>query len=352
MNSIDIEALLEAISSDAPCGEDLEYDLAFGELERSAQGKAEQQIGDTIVEAEEPDWREVGKLAIDLFPRTKDIRVCIHLLRSSLHTKGFFGLRDGLALIDGMLKTYWDCLYPELDAEDDNDPTMRINALVALYDDQMMLKPIRSAPLVSSRVMGQFSLRDIAIANGEFQPANETERVEMAAIDAAFLDTALEDLQATNEAVSESIESLSAIEAYVTDQVGADKAASFADLRQLLKHASQVLKDRLSRRGVDAQDEGSSGSDGEVEGGVAMTAAPAQTLSGSINNRNDVIRALEKIQDYYTRHEPTSPVPILMERAKQLVNMDFMQIIKNIAPDGLSQVELIRGPEISQEDDY
>ena len=39
MSTIDISKLLAPISEDAPCGEDLEYDPEFGELERAAQGK-------------------------------------------------------------------------------------------------------------------------------------------------------------------------------------------------------------------------------------------------------------------------------------------------------------------------
>ncbi len=48
MSAIDIEQLLQPISADAPCGDDLEYDPAFGELERAAQGKPERVLGDQL----------------------------------------------------------------------------------------------------------------------------------------------------------------------------------------------------------------------------------------------------------------------------------------------------------------
>ena len=47
MSLIDVNSLLEEISAELPCGEDLEYDTEFGEMERTAQGKPEQQIGST-----------------------------------------------------------------------------------------------------------------------------------------------------------------------------------------------------------------------------------------------------------------------------------------------------------------
>ena len=43
MATIDVEKLLGEISGEAPCGDDLEYDSAFSELERAAQGKPEQE---------------------------------------------------------------------------------------------------------------------------------------------------------------------------------------------------------------------------------------------------------------------------------------------------------------------
>nr|MDJ0808358.1 type VI secretion system protein TssA [Gammaproteobacteria bacterium] len=256
MSTIDVESLLQVISADSPCGEDLEYDAAYGELERTAQGKAEQQIGDTIVDAEEPDWRQVEKQAIDLFSRTIDIRIAIYLLRAILHSQGYMGLRDGLLLLQNMLKEYWACVFPQLDEEDNNDPTMRINALVTLCDEQMLLNPVRKAPLVNSRMMGQFSLRDIAIAAGDLQPTDGATKAEPAAIDAAFTDADLDELQSTADAVVESVEFLTTIETYVTEQVGVANAASFNELAQILKNALQVLQDQLTRRGLIQQADG------------------------------------------------------------------------------------------------
>jgi type VI secretion system protein ImpA len=47
--------------------------------------------------------------------------------------------------------------------------------------------------------------------------------------------------------------------------------------------------------------------------------------------------------DYYARHEPSSPLPILLKRAKRLVGADFMEIINDLAPSGVDNVKLIGG---------
>src|SRR5688572_28000844 len=102
------ERLLESVKPDEPCGPNLEYDAAFTELERIAKGRAEQQIGTTVTEAEEPNWKEVAEKGAKLLESTKDLRVGVHLAKALLRTGGFAGARDGLAILAGMVQKYWD----------------------------------------------------------------------------------------------------------------------------------------------------------------------------------------------------------------------------------------------------
>ena len=48
---------------------------------------------------------------------------------------------------------------------------------------------------------------------------------------------------------------------------------------------------------------------------------------------------------YYKSHEPSSPIPLLLERAKRLVNADFLTIMQDMAPQGIDNVHLIGGIE-------
>ncbi|MNN97050.1 hypothetical protein D3C81_2161350 [compost metagenome] len=57
-----------------------------------------------------------------------------------------------------------------------------------------------------------------------------------------------------------------------------------------------------------------------------------------------MLKTLDRILAYYARHEPSSPVPVLLTRAKTLVTADFAAIVRNLIPDGLSQFENLRGP--------
>ncbi len=345
MSVIDVESLLSEIAADAPCGEDLEYDSQFVEMEKQSQGTPERQYGNTLISAEPPDWREVSKAALDLLERTRDLRVAVYLTRALLNTDGLPGFADGLALLEGLIERHWEQVYPQLDPDDDNDPTLRINTIVALCDPETTLYDLRGAPLVNSRALGRFSLRDVQIAAGLLTPVTTDEErapPNQDMINGAFQDAPLEDLQATAETVAMAFSRAERIEALLTDQVGVTQAPNMDALTVVLKEIRQVLNEQLQRRGVSVVgDVAEAGEGGTLEPGSG--GAVQRMVVGEIASREDVIRTLDKICEYYSRHEPSSPVPFVLKRAKKLVRMDFMEILRDLAPGGTDQADLVFG---------
>ena len=77
-----LDQLAQPVDSQSSCGPDCEYDAAFLALTQAVAGKPEQQFGDTIIAAVEPDWRSVEQMAVDLLGRTKDLRVVAWLTQA------------------------------------------------------------------------------------------------------------------------------------------------------------------------------------------------------------------------------------------------------------------------------
>ena len=76
-------------------------------------------------------------------------------------------------------------------------------------------------------------------------------------------------------------------------------------------------------------------------------------LSGDIRSRNDALAAMEKICQYFERHEPSSPVPLLLRRAQKLVDKNFLDVIKDVCPESIGTVQAIGGISESDSDsDY
>jgi type VI secretion system protein ImpA len=342
--AVDIESYLEAIDPENTCGDDLEYDAEFIALEQAIKGKPEQQVGDTIQAAEPPNWREVKKSAEQLLSRTRDLRVLISFLRALIATEGFTGFNDGMALIKALVELRWDSIYPQLDPDDDNDPTERVNILMSLCDHETILRPLQQTPLVESRGLGRFSLRDVFVATGKITVSGNESGIAASTIDAAVQDSDLESLKQIFAAVSSGLDSLNALERFVTEQVGISDAPNFGELRNLLKESKALLTDWLEIKGggeVAVADEAES--EIVTDSVKASTTAEKKAAPGAINNTQDVLKALNLVCEYYKKNEPSSPVPIFIERGMRLVGKSFMDALKDIAPDGLDQAKVIIG---------
>lgn len=387
MDPTDLEKLLEPISDDEPCGPDLEYDAEFGEMDRAAQPKAEQQYGDTLIAAEPADWKDVKKRAEALLERTKDMRVAVYWARASLHQVGLPGFELAVRLLRSYVEQFWDHVHPELDHEDDDDPTYRTNTLATLCDEETMLRDLREAPLVASRAVGRFSLRDWERAREGDEPAEqvsssddswgdeqpeaqpESKGPSLEIIQAAFQDSEIESIQATEEATRMAAEHLAAIDQFVTEKVGASFAVSLTPATKLLQEMNQVVAEQLKRRGV-GQEDTTTPVDGDVingdpDGNIAAvaggngSAVPAGlvgggfTTNGKISSRHQAMTALDEVCEYYEVNEPSSPLPILIRRARRLASKSFIDILRDVAPDAVSQAEALSGARVvsAAEDD-
>jgi len=339
-----LEPLLAPLGDESPTGEDLEYDQAFLAFERAATAKAERAIGDSVKAAEEPDWDSVAAQGEVLLGRSKDLRVAMHLATAWMRTSGWPGWADGLALIRGLLENFWDGVYPQLDAEDDNDPTSRVNAVVPIADLQGVLGYLRTTTFVQSPRLGQFSLRDLYIANGTLKTAAAEGAPEgtpsLTELEACCLDCAEEELQAVVTAVDMALEHTKAIDSLFTAQVG----TAGPDLKPLLSDMQELKKfvdPQLARRMPVAAEADAEAGDGESTGGVATAAAAG---NGRISGPQDVIRRIDELCEYYAKSEPSSPVPLLLRRAQRLVGKSFLDLLGDLAPGGISEMQVISGP--------
>mgnify|MGYP000111698485 CR=1 FL=1 len=356
---MDPAVLLQSKGEDAPSGENLEYDPAFTEMELAAQPGEESVVGNETIEATDPDYREVQKKALEVLERSHDLRAAVFLGDALLHSEGLTGFADVTAYMRGCLEQFWDTCHPELD-EDDGDPTMRINAVQDLcgQPDGMagpsaLYRSLRRAPLTESRGFGRFCQRDIEIAEGVMTAPADMEHIpDTATIGAAFQDSDEEIVAARLAAIEAAEENVRAVSAVFDEQT----PGQGPDLSALIKLLQQIAKRIRDYGNVSAEagagEEGAAGDGAADEGGAAAPAAGEQAgaaAPGMINSPADVSNALDRIIAYYRRREPSSPLPILLERAKRLVGADFLTIMNDMAPQGVDNVNLIGG--IEDDDD-
>ncbi|MFP7675219.1 type VI secretion system protein TssA [Marivita sp. S0852] len=334
---------------DAPSGENLEYDPDFTAMELAAQAEEERQAGDEIVEGKDPDFKDLAKKARVVLGRSHDIRAAVHLANSELRLTGLEGFADAVKYIRFCLEDHWDTCHPQLDEDDDDDPTMRINAVTNLAERSTVLRGLRrSTPLSESRSFGGVTLRDIEIANGEAEAKEDEDLKSSADIEAAFMDTDTDRLRALHDAAKTAFDDINAL-----DAVFMDKTPGYGPSLEPLQKMMGTLVDVLSRAsGADLEAEAKDAADEEASVAGQQPAKVTSGAPGQITSRADVAASLDKIIEFYNRNEPSSPIPVLLKRARRLVGADFMTIINDLAPLGVENVHLVGGVVEDQEEEY
>jgi type VI secretion system protein ImpA len=331
------EELLKPISDEWPCGEDLSYDASLQELETMARGKQETQFA----AAEPPDWKKLRSSCLEVFARSKDLRIAMTLAVASLELDGLPGFRECLALVKGLLETYWAAVYPQLDPADDNDPLQRMNIVATLatpvgtYGDPLrILERLRAIPLCNSVQMGRYNFAEILRAESGVATEGDKPAVSIAQIEAAFRDSNPEELGERYKILGDCVTLVQEIDESITRTVGAANAPDLSPLSgDLAAMQSRVARYIKKTEAAAGDVTGASGQPGQV----------AFSLEGEIRSRDDVLRLLQKICHYYDRVEPSSPVPLMLKRAARLAEMDFMQIIQDLSPDAVTQIRTITG---------
>ncbi|NOQ64402.1 MAG: type VI secretion system protein TssA [Methyloprofundus sp.] len=344
MSELNLQHLLDDISPESPCGENLEEDAGFFELENAAKFIEEKQMGDTIVPAEEPDWKEVRRLSQDLLARSHDIQVGIYLSLALLRTDGFDGFNQGLSLLSGWLETHWEEVYPIQDEEDDY-PMQRINALSSLDDYALVRSALTRTALLKSD-LGLLTWRNIEIAEGRAKAIEDEVTFELSVINAVFSDADNELLQTIADSVNQSLTWVQKILAVTSEKAGAANTPSLSALESLLQSIVKFLAQQFE--GQASESENAEG-DAIEAGGSAVSTGHTDVKKKGIHSRDDVDKALDEIGKYFEQYEPSSPIPFFLLRAKKQLRMNFIEILRDMTPDAVYQAETVLGAQ-NQED--
>jgi len=308
--------LLQPIAADQPCGENLEDTALLASFD------AFRLFGQATPLDPPPEWAVIRTRALEALSKSKDLRLLAHLGTAALRTDGLPAFSQTLHVASQWLQTYWAGTYPLVD----EDAILRRNALNCFADPMAVIDGLRRLPLAVSRQHGSFSLRDVDIATGQMQPSDGYRRPDENGIAAAFAEMPVEHLRRLQQASSAGIEAVKAIEAKMSADGGSDAVPEFNPLAAQLVKIDRLLRARLAERDGALAEPG--------DDGAAADGRPGQV--GAIRSRQDAIRALDAVAEFFRRNEPSSPIPMFLERAKRLVSKSFLEVLADIAPEALA----------------
>jgi type VI secretion system protein ImpA len=332
--SPEIQNLREPLSADAPCGIDLEDSHLLASFD------AYRLFGSDVRLPADTDWRGIRDRSQEALAQSRDLRLLAHLSAALLHTQGLEPFCESLGVAEAWLRDQWGAVFPRVD----EDAILRKNALSCLADRMAIVDAVRRTPIVSHRQLGAYSLRHLELATGHLPPAETDTNVPTSEqIEAALEGTPVEELEARRASVQSGIEAIRNITATMQTQGGFESSPDFAALLAPLTRIDRVLTEHLAHRS------GASEAPVETDGSSdPQASASAPVAVGNIQSRQDAIRAIDAVSAYFRKNEPSSPIPLLLDRAKRLVSKSFLEVLEDIAPDSLAQARAAGGIKADQ----
>ncbi len=401
---LDYEGLIAPISDDAPCGPDLRGEPEFRDIEDAP--------GD-FANLKAPELMAVVQRCDALLRQTKDQAPVLVAMQAAVRVGDLALVNAGWMLLKGYAEEYWEDFHP---GPAEEMVVARINELTALARPAAMTLPLQRmslARLPAPSTQG-FTAAMVALAcapapewssDDESALARQVEAGHVSATQARTVrpnregarslrmimrvlspearaadaeadigseDTGMDtatlrgvalDLRGQVEAVAAEFRTMSDV-LYDINAVYDTRAGDSASLGPVLGVLKAAIDDTARFLAVfpaeepveagaepDAGD-GGEGGDGAVAGGGGGSAKPRGFVITTPQSRADVVTALDAISRFFHEKEPTSPVPLMLKRVRAWVDMDFFQILNEIAPSALEDAQrLLASPEDSSIDD-
>jgi type VI secretion system protein ImpA len=323
--AVDLGELLAPVSDDNPVGADLSYDSERQEIELVFESSIS---GDG--DEAEVDWRTIIATIERQCGRTKDIWLAIYLCRAGAKSGRIEVVETGAQLLAGLVETYWDDVHPQLDEYGYQGRKGPCESLTRIAE---FLGPLRRTVLLSHPRLGEYSGEDFErfLSRGPDEDGYGMFRAALEDVGSEGLRTILDQIDHIRDAIRRT-------DAVFTARAEDDTGPNFQTTYDALEAIRRGVAEYAGGNEAAAEPAG-----GEADQGpsAAAAAVPGAGFSGAINTREDVIRAVDAIIDYYRRREPGNPIPVLLTRARDWINADFLSILEDISPAGMDEVRRV-----------
>ncbi|NQY36791.1 MAG: type VI secretion system protein TssA [Alteromonadaceae bacterium] len=348
---MDYDQLISSEVSDVDvCGVNLEDDSSFQNYFFEAEGTPERFDGQKTIPAEPPEWRTIKKQAVSYMKQTRDLKLISIMAQSVLNTEGLLKFEQCLSGILGLVTNQWTEVFPSLD-EDDGDPLERISALGHLSDQNYVISVLKDTVIAESKVFGKVTLRLIDRANDNSATKTDSD-LDLSQIRAIFTECN-DGVTDTYNSINLCLSNFESINQVFVEQAGNNYNVNFDNVCKTLTHLAETLEkygnvqSQIIEESVETEAGQTEQVDGEnktpVTNQTSSNTASIQSAGMKLTSRQDVEKCFDIICDYYKQYEPSSPIPVLINRSKKLVHMNFFDIVKEILPDSLDQINKLGG---------
>ena len=356
--SLEIEPLLSPISSDQPCGQDLSFSNEFHAIKiAKTQDDPLLDQGDWLAEPKQADWHFVEQKSIELLTgKSKDLRLLGWLLEAWSNLYGFEGTAKALELMHRTLNEYWTQLHPEIE-EEDLDQRLgllqgSINHLIPLIK-QVAIVNVPSFSLSDYEALLRQKNHLLKQVESYTDDANSSQILEQ--FEQSLFNTSKSFQYQNYQHFSAILAEWSILKSVLDTLMGLD-APSFAAIDTQLENIHTSLKklyktDVFTQPVMATQTSESSAAATITTQALSFTQRKEQEIDmntvhpskgfqvqpqNHLANREQAMRVLQEISDYFQANEPHSPVSYMLQKTIKWSQMPLHewlnQVIKNENP--------------------
>ena len=352
----ELRAWLQPLPGSCPAGPWLEYTTEYAALQTRMAAPVEVQYGNFTQRREAPPWREVERECHALLQRSRDITLLVWWLRCRVHNAGALGLEQGLHCMVHVLRCFGEHLHPQAQVDGEHDPAMRANALALLGDAEGLMADVRD--LVALRTPGgQQRVRDVERALAADASAREALHAALA--------RSWSDAESERRALGGARAALAQLLAWARDDLGG-AAPDLSPLERLLEPFApppaaapeDPSPDEAHNGGEPAPPEApmppgppcatAPAAQGDEAPAAAQAAAPAAHAVAPVSraagqrepgDRQAAQASIALARAWFERHEPSSPVCVLLRQAERLVGKRYAEVVQAIPAELLARWE-------------
>lgn len=347
---IDLDAMLQPVSDEAPSGESLRYSGLYDEIAEARRADKDVDQGEWQTEIKVADYRKVVALAVPaLTEKAKDLQIAVWLSEALIKMHNFAGLRDSLTLVAGLQDNFWDTLHPEID---EGDMEGRANA-IAWLDVQGALA-VRSCALTAGPGYGFSDWQDakrfdfpenLEMLDEETQAkfydlkqqAEKENRVTSDKWRSAANQTRRAFCEQTVFTIDECWTAFTELNRVIEEKYDRNQMPGLSGLKKALDEVQEQAKKLLERKRAEepSEDDTSDESLGEegVSNGDGEVVSGGGGMGGPVRSRPEALKRLAEIAMFFQKTEPHSPVAYLVQRAVKWGNMPLETWLQDVIKD-------------------
>ncbi len=338
---LNIENFLKPISSDFPSGKDIRQETLYFETKaaRTHARKIEKEGIENWGQTKK-DWEIIFKNSCEILTSlSKDLEVASWLLESLVRREGFPGLRDGFKLIQGLVNTFWESLYPLVD---ENGIYTRVAPLRNLNGEDkegVLILPITNISITQGGSLGPFALwqyQQAKTLEKISDPEQREKKFEVLGITLEEFNTSIKEtspdfFKDLLENIQEALNAYKDLIVSLDEKCGKDSPPSSYILKKIEEIQDTVKfisRDILPFSSSQEKDETTTKNEKIINSSLGL------------KSREEAFQSLQNVAQFFQQTEPQSLFPYMLERIIKWGKLPFPQLMTELIGDESSRKQL------------